>query len=155
MMVLLTQGIITGVQALCKRSVRSGIFYWTQFWIFFFSIVFSIVVFLGKIIWLGDNVAHCFSFFLTVLFTQSALFILIEKIISTLVLIVPSLVFLFQGERSTLGAMSLGSLSQSGSLSPRRNSRSSLGGSRSSLHRSNESLPTASRSATADAIFME
>ena len=53
-----------------------------------------------------------------------------------------------------MGAMSLGSLSQSGSLSPRRNS-SSLGGSRSSLHRSNESLPTASRSATADAIFME
>lgn len=115
----------------------------------------SIAVFLRKISWLGDNVAHCFSFFLTVLIKQSALFILMEKIISTFVLIVPSLVFLFQGERSTLGAMSLGSLSQSGSLSPRRNSRSSLGGSRSSLHRSNESLPTASRSATADAIFME
>ena len=68
---------------------------------------------------------------------------------------VSSLVFVSQGERSTVGAMSLGSLSQSSSLSPRRNSRSSLGGSRSSLHRSNESLPTASRSATADAIFME
>lgn len=72
-----------------------------------------------------------------------------------LVLIVASLVYYSQGERSTLGATSLGSLSQSGSLSPRRSSRSSLGGSRSSLHRSNESLPTASRSATADAIFME
>lgn len=72
-----------------------------------------------------------------------------------LIPIVSSLVFVSQGERSTLGAMSLGSLSQSSSLSPRRNSRSSLGGSRSSLHRSNESLPTASRSVTADAIFME
>ena len=53
-----------------------------------------------------------------------------------------------------MGTMSMGSLSQ-GSLSPRRNSRSSLGSSRTSLRRSNESLPTASRSATADAIFME
>ena len=51
--------------------------------------------------------------------------------------------------------MSLGSLSQSSNLSPRRSSRSSLGGSRSSLRRSNENLPAASRSATADAIFME
>ena len=72
-----------------------------------------------------------------------------------LILIVALLVYISQGERSTLGATSLGSLSQSGSLSPRRNSRGSLGGSRSSLHRSNESLPMASRSATADAIFME
>ena len=72
-----------------------------------------------------------------------------------LILIVASLVCYSQGERSTLGATSLGSLSQSGSLSPRRSSRSSLGGSRSSLHRSNESLPMASRSATADAIFVE
>ena len=51
-----------------------------------------------------------------------------------------------------MGATSVGSMS---TLSPRRSSRSSLGGSRSSLRRSNESLPTASRSATADAIFME
>ena len=65
------------------------------------------------------------------------------------------LAFFLQGERSTLGAMSLGSLSQSSNLSPRRSSRSSLGGSRSSLRRSNENLPAASRSATADAIFME
>ena len=62
--------------------------------------------------------------------------------------------FLFQGERSTLGTMSLRSLSQS-SLSPRRSSRGSLASSRGSLGRSNESLPTANRSATADAIFME
>lgn len=60
----------------------------------------------------------------------------------------------YQGERSTLGTMSLRSLSQS-SLSPRRSSRGSLASSRGSLGRSNESLPTANRSATADAIFME
>lgn len=61
--------------------------------------------------------------------------------------------FIFQGERSTLGTMSMASLG--GSLGARRSSRSSLGSSRSSLHRSNESLPTASRSASADAIFMK
>lgn len=59
---------------------------------------------------------------------------------------------LCQGERSSRGSMSVGSLG----TSARRGSRSSsLRSSRSSLHRSNESLPAATRSATADAIFME
>lgn len=60
------------------------------------------------------------------------------------------MVLLSQGERSSPGTMSVGSLGPSS----RRGSRGSLRSSRSSLRRSSESLP-ATRSATADAIFME
>lgn len=60
----------------------------------------------------------------------------------------------YEGERSTLGTLSEGSLA-SRSLSALRGSRSSLRSSRSSLRRSSESFPTGTRSATADAIFME
>lgn len=61
------------------------------------------------------------------------------------------MVLLSQGERSSPGTMSAGSLG----ASVRRGSRGSLRSSRSSLRRSSESLPAVTRSATADAIFME
>lgn len=61
------------------------------------------------------------------------------------------MVLLSQGERSSPGTMSAGSLG----ASVRNGSRGSLRSSRSSLRRSSESLPAATRSATADAIFME
>lgn len=57
----------------------------------------------------------------------------------------------YEGERSSPGTMSAGSLG----ASVRRGSRGSLRSSRSSLRRSSESLPAVTRSATADAIFME